>query len=581
MKIPLKAYFRFFSKYLKQQKKQLILLIFLLATSVGISLLNPQIIAKFIDMVIDKKPTEDLLRIAILFILLAFLQQIVVLLSTYVSQNIGWKSTNQLREDLINHCINLDMTFHKQYKEGELIERLDGDVTNLFNFFAKLFLNLINNLSLLVGIIVLLFIKDYRVGIAMLSFSLLAIFILSKFHKISVPRWINNSQKRSEFYGFIGENISSVEDIKTSGAISYTMFRFYEIIKEWLKDTKKSNMMYGYMWGITLIIFASGYGIAFGLGGYLYTAGVLSIGSVYLIISYTDLLNRPIEQIRIQLQDLQRAGASIKRIEDLFSIKSNLIDGEISLQESEPFELVFNQVYFKYDDNEHVLENISFHLNKGEVLGLLGRTGSGKTSLARIVARLYDVSGGKVLLNGINIQDIKLKNLRNKIAYVTQEVQLFAASIRNNLTFFNKNIEDQVILEAISTMGLQAWFDKFENGLDTFIDSEGSSLSGGEAQLISFIRVFLKKPNLIILDEASSRLDPITEKLMEKAFSQLLVGRTCIIIAHRLKTIERADKIIILDNGEIIELGDRFKLANDSQSKFYNLIKIGIEEVLA
>ncbi len=579
MKIPIIRYFKLFKKYLNQQIKQLILLTILLLLTVGVSLVNPQILSRFIDMAVAKSPAKSLTMMAAIFIGLAIFQQFLLIWSTYLSQNIGWIATNALREDLITHCMHLDMTFHKSHKPGELIERLDGDVTSLFNFFAKLFLNFLNNVALLIGIIVLLFMKDYRVGIGILLFSIVAMVVLTLFQKIAVPRWINDRQKSAEFYGFIGEQITSIEDIKSSGAISYVMYRFYQFIKGWFKVRNKALMTYGYIWSITLLIFVGGYVISFSLSSYLYTSGIISIGSVYLIIRYTDLLERPIEQIRVQLQDLQKAGASIMRVEELLSLTSNLKDGNEEIEKKQ-LSLSFRNVNFKYEDGKKVLENISFHLEAGQILGLLGRTGSGKTSLARLIMRLYDIESGEIVFNDQLIQNIKLVNLRKNIAYVTQDVQLFSASIRDNLTFYEPSINDETLLASIDYMGLTEWFQKLPNGLDTMIDSEGSSLSAGEAQLLSLVRVFLNDPQFIILDEASSRLDPITEQFIEKAINKLLIDKTVIIIAHRLKTIERANDIMILEEGNVIEYGKRQSLLNNKESRFYALLKTGIEEVL-
>jgi ABC-type multidrug transport system fused ATPase/permease subunit len=187
---------------------------------------------------------------------------------------------------------------------------------------------------------------------------------------------------------------------------------------------------------------------------------------------------------------------------------------------------------------------------------------------------------GDILINDINIKDIKLDSLRGNLAYVTQDVQLFHAAIRDNLTLFESKISDEAILNALDDIGLSEWIMSMPEGLDTILDSEGASLSTGEAQLMAFIRVFLKDPGLVILDEASSRLDPITEKYMENAIDKLLKNRSCIMIAHRLSTLMRADDILILDNGEVVEYGPREKLLEDENSKYYKLLQKGIEEVL-
>jgi ATP-binding cassette subfamily B protein len=580
MKISAKKYLKLFSKYLKPQLPQIIILAILLGISVGINLLNPQILGRFIDMAEEGDSSRSLTIAALIFIGAAVLQQLIVIATTYVSQNVGWATTNSLRADLVRHCLHLDMSFHKSHQPGELIERLDSDVTALFNFFSKLFLNVFNNMILLAGIIILLFREDWRIGLGLSIFAVIAIIILWKIESYAVPNWVEARKIEAKFFGFIGEQITSTEDTKSSGAISYVMYRFFQFLREWYPIRKKASMMYCLMWTTTLSMFALGYAVAFGIGGYLWQKGIISIGTVYLIINYTDLMSRPIEQIRTQLEELQKAGASIIRIEELFSLQSKLIDGNEAIIAEGPLFVEVENLNFEYDADAPVLNHVSFKLKPGKTLGLLGRTGSGKTTLARLIVRLYDPTQGVVKLGGQRLCSLRLTDLRNRIAYVTQDVQLFHATVRDNLSFFNPYISDESILSAIDNMGLTEWFKKLNDGLDTMLDANGGGLSAGEAQLLAFVRVFLRNPDLVILDEASSRLDPITEQLMENAISRLLTNRTCIMIAHRLCTVQRADEILILDNGSVLEYGSREALSKDLNSHFHQLLQTGLEEVL-
>jgi ATP-binding cassette subfamily B protein len=227
-----------------------------------------------------------------------------------------------------------------------------------------------------------------------------------------------------------------------------------------------------------------------------------------------------------------------------------------------------------------VLHDVSFHLAPGRVLGLLGRTGSGKTTLTRLLFRLYDPVAGTIRLGDTDIRDLAFADLRARVAVVTQDVQLFQASIRDNLTFFSPRIGDDQLETALRDLGLWEWV-LARGGLDAVLSSGGQGLSAGEAQLLAFARVFLKNPGLVILDEASSRLDPATERLLERAMRRLLQGRSAIIVAHRLGTVQRADEILILDGGHIAEQGPREQLAADSGSTFYRLLRTGMEEALA
>lgn len=573
-------YFKLLSKYMKHLWVQFAMLIILLAGSIVLQLVNPQIIRFFIDAATKGKPQQMLTMAAVFYIGAAVLQQILNLGDTYLCQNIGWTSTNELRLDLAKHCLNLDMAFHKSKQTGEIIERIDGDVNNLFNFFSKLFISVLNNFILFIGIQLMLFREDWRVGVSISIFSVSALAILWKIQGLGVKYWKKNRETEAKLYGFLGEHITGTEDIRSMGASNSVMKRFFKIIQDWYSARKKASMMSIYMWMITDGVFAVGNVLALGIGGYLWSKGVITIGTAYLIFSYMNLLVRPIEEIRTQLEDLQKSGASIARIEELLRMKPAvkfLENDKIMIDESS---IKVENVFFGYEKDVPVLKNISFNVENGKVLGVLGHTGSGKTTLARLIVRLYDPISGQIKIGDNLLNEISLKELRTKVAYVTQEVQLFKATVRDNLTFFNIDISDETIMNAIEEIGIREWFDKLPSGLDTMLDAEGSGLSAGEAQLLAFVRVFLKNPKLIILDEASSRLDPATEQLMEKAIDKLLKNRSCVIIAHRLWTVHRADDILILENGNIIEYGSRKELENSFESKFHKLLQTGMEEVL-
>lgn len=581
MRENLMKYWRILGKYLRPQWLQVILLGILFFVGIGLQLTIPQIIRIFIDSAGAGEAISRLINIAVIFIGIALIQQIVSLGITYISQNIGWKSTNALREDLAIHCLKLDMTFHKKNRPGELIERVDGDVTAMFNFFSNLLVEVLSHITLIIGVLVLLYLENIYIGFTMTIFIIIAMFIMGRIHSFAVPHHIAVRKKVTNFYGFLGEALGSTEDIRSNGAVDKIIWKLKKIQKEWLPLQLKASLASMSMWTSTLLIFAIGNALVFGIGGVLWSKGIITVGTVYMIFHYTEMLSMPLREIQHQLTDLQKAGASVDRVEELLKIKSNIADLDGTTISDGPLSLEIDKLTFEYEEGLLTLDDISFELQPGKVLGILGRTGSGKTTLARLITRFYDASKGKIKINDDLINNISLRNLRNKVAFVTQDVQLFNASIRDNLTFFNNEINDEKIYEALKYMGLDEWFGNLPNGLDTIIKSDGGGLSGGEAQLIAFVRVFLKNPGLIILDEASSRLDPLTERLMEGAIDKLFENRTAIIIAHRFQTVERAHEIIILEKGKIVEHGNRLELSQNDKSYFFKLLQEGIKEVLA
>jgi ABC-type multidrug transport system fused ATPase/permease subunit len=247
---------------------------------------------------------------------------------------------------------------------------------------------------------------------------------------------------------------------------------------------------------------------------------------------------------------------------------------------SGPLAVQLDHVTFSYEDGESVLHDLCFSLQPGETLGLLGSTGSGKTTITRLLARLYDPVTGSIRLDGVDLRDASEGDLRRRVGVVTQDVQFFRATVRDNLTFFRGDIDDGDIVKVFRRLDLGDWYRTLPDGLDTPLGPGGIGLSAGQAQLLAFARVFLRDPGLVILDEATSRLDPATEGYVEHAVDRLLEGRTGIVVAHRLRTVARVDRIMILEGGRIAEVGRRVDLLQDPSSRFNALLRVGLEEVL-
>jgi ATP-binding cassette subfamily B protein len=477
------------------------------------------------------------------------------------------------------------MSFLNKHTPGEMIERIDGDVEILSVFFSQFVLQVLGNGILLVGVLVLLFREHVYVGLALTVFVVVTLLVLNRLRHAVVPYWKAARESSADYFGFLEERLAGTEEIRASGAKPYVMRRFFELLRAWWQKTVRASLMGILARRVSWFLFTIGTAISLIIGANLYLAGLLTIGAVYLIFHYAAMLSHPMERISEEFERLQQAGASIARIQELLQTESKLEQRpDQATLPAGPLAVTFANVSFAYAsadaDHEFVLHDLSFDLAPGRVLGLLGRTGSGKTTLARLLFRLYDPGVGRVLVGHTDVREVALNDLRRRVGMVTQNVQLFQATVRDNLTFFDHTVPDAQLISVIHELGLTRWYESLDDGLNTVL-AAGGGLSAGEAQLLAFTRIFLKAPGLVILDEASSRLDLGTEQLIERAIDRLLQDRTAIVVAHRLATVHRADEIMILEGGHIQEHGPRERLASDPDSRFYRLLQTGLEEVLA
>jgi ATP-binding cassette subfamily B protein len=576
---PVRSYIRLLYSYLRRQKLRVAMLTLAIFVAIVLKLLGPQLIRSFLDRAIDGAPSGVLVPIAGWFIAIAFAQQLFSVAATYLAEQVGWTATNEMRADLASHVLDLDMGFHKEHTPGEMIERIDGDVTAQADFFSAFAIRVLGNAILMAGVMAMLWRENLWVGLGITLFFTVALGAMLWIQAWAVPRWKQVRARSAEMMGLVGEQLGGTEDIKGNGGVGYMLRRFTEILRAWLPDQVSGRFGFAALWATHIANYLVGTVLVFWLGSVFFGNGTLTLGSVYLIFSYTEMSRHPMEEIREQMERFQKAAAGISRVSGLFEMTSALDTSGTDPIPAGPLRVEIDDVLFGYD-HEVVLNGLSLDLAPGRVLGVLGRSGSGKTTMARLLTRLYDPLHGAVRLGGVVISDAEIHSLRRHVGMVTQEVQLFRATIRDNLTFFDGSIPDQRLREVLDELGLAEWLDSMPDGLDTRLESGGTGLSAGQAQLLAFTRIFLENPGLVILDEASSRLDPATEKLIERAVDRLLRGRTGIIIAHRLATVTRADDILILDDGAVIEYGARAELAADPASRLSQLLVTGMEEVL-
>ena len=575
--------------YLRHRRGTVTLLGALLLASTGAQALTPLIVRHVIDSAMTGAALADLVWWGAAYGGAATLAFAITVVATFLSVRIGWQSTNALRVDLLRHTVRLDLRFHHSHSPGEMIERVDGDITLMSNYFAEFVVQIVGNALVIIGVMAVIFSQDWRVGAVMTGFVVVSWSVLLAMRSIGVEQWQRTRQASGELFGFLEETLTGMEDIHTSGGQPFVIRQFYRLTRRFLRHQIKAAMRTNVMVNSWLMVDTLGYAVGLGLGALLYLNGWATLGVAYLVFHYAGMISRPLRVVVWQMEDLQRAAAAARRAVRLFRERSALPAPPAHFTGGSrraalapgPLAVDFDAVTFGYDPANPVLEEISLHLPAGEVLGLIGRTGSGKTTLSRLLFRFYDVDGGSVRLGGHDVRALDLAALRARLAMVNQRVDLVHGSVHDNLTLFDTALPDARVQEVLDDLGLGSWWRALPHGIHTELAGQNAELSAGQAQLLAFGRAFLlSAPGVVVLDEASSRLDPGTERSIERAVDRLIAGRTAIIIAHRLATVMRADWIALLDGGRLAEFGRRTHLLADPASGLSQLLRHGSEEVL-
>lgn len=572
-----RPYIDLLARYVKPHWLHVLALALLLLGATALQLAAPQMIRHFIDTAVEGGPVSTLYLAAGLFLAISALRLLLDGAAQYLGTDLAWRATNSLRADVADHVLRLDMSFHSAHRPGDLLERIDGDVEALSTFLSRFAVTLLTGALLAAGLTAVIFVEDWRFGIIIAVWVVLFSFGSPKLLGLSAPSWRREAEARADLFGFVGERLSGITDIQKLGAAGNVRSRFHNVTWVRFKAAVRATVVSHMAWGASHSLGSLRLAAALLLGAYLFLQGEVSIGTVFLMYYYSAMAGMPIAFILYDLNDLQRARAGVARTYELLSTKARIEDGTGEAIPDGPLSVAFENVSFSYSAGTPVLRGVTFRLAPGATLGLLGRTGSGKTTISRLLFRFYDPEKGAVRLGGTDIRGASVADVRRRLGLVTQEVQIFHASLRDNVTLFDSSISDDAIVDALGGLELGGWFESLPHGLDTEIDPAG--LSAGEAQLVAFTRVFLRDPDVIVFDEASSRLDPATEALIEGAVRRLLHGKTAVVIAHRLATVQRLDRIVIMEEGRVAEHGERKALAADGASTFSRLLRTGLEEV--
>lgn len=571
---------RAFLRLVAVHRARLTLMSLVLAVAGALPLAGPLLIAAFIDEAADGATNERLLFLAGVYVAMGLSRQLISVAVSWTAADLAWRVTNELRSELATHVLGLDLAFHRGTSPGELVSRVDGDVTALSEFISNFFVKAVAAVVTLIGLVIVVVFRDWRVGLGLAAYLAIATITVFLVRNRAVDEAADEQAATGRMLGEVEERLTGADDLRSNGGGSHAVATFQVASSRVLSSALARERQAVGLWIISNAVFVIGGLVILGVDAALLRNGSITLGTAYLLFQYTQILREPLSQLADEMERVQRAAGGMVRTLQLLSERSSMPAAGTTTPPPGALALALDQVSFTYDDEDEpvpVIDNLTFDLAAGRSLGVLGRTGSGKTTLSRVVLRLVDPTSGDVRIGGVSLRDMPLEHLRSRTGVVSQDVHLFAASIRDNLRLFDERVDDTMVKGALSELGLLDWVERMPRGLDTELGPAGEGLSAGEGQLIALTRLFLRSPDLVLLDEASSRIDPETELRVTQAIDRLTAGRTAIVIAHRLSTVERLDEILVLEQGRLLEHGTTAQLRADPNSRYAQYLAAGTQ----
>lgn len=514
-----------------------------------------------------------ILRAALLYLLMLLIGFILNYMDTWMLQKMGQKIIYQMREEVFTHIHNLSLTFFNSTPVGKLVTRVSNDTEAINELFSSILVKLFKNTVKIVGYAVVMISIDVRM--AGLSFLLLPVvtFLTFLFQILSRKAYQITRTKITDLNTFLSEHISGMRLIQIFAREEAKYKQFKGKSQELFEANWREVMIFAifrpaiYLTSILAMV------IVIGGGSYWVLQGTLSLGTLFIFISYISSFFEPIQDLAEQFGTLQSSLASAEKIFSVLDVKPEITSPASPVPVQIKGRIEFRHVWFAYEKDDYVLKDVSFVIEPGQKIAFVGATGAGKSSILNLIGRYFDIQKGEILIDGVNIRDIDTDVLRRAIGQVQQDVFIFTGDIKNNISLNNEEISLEQIQTAAQTVGADSFIQKLPGGYDEPVTERGSTLSAGQRQLLSFARTLAYDPTILVLDEATANIDTETESLITKALERLMEGRTTIMVAHRLSTIQHADKIIVMHHGEIREQGSHQELLhkNGLYRKLYDL----------
>lgn len=547
--------------YIKPYRKYVIIAILMNIVVSSLGPLRPYLTKVAVDDYIVKSNYHGLIIISLVLFVTLLLQAAIQYFLTYYTQYLGQKTIYDLRIQLFKHTQKLALRFFDRTPIGRIVTRTTNDVEALSELFSSGIVMIFSDIFTIVWILVFMFAMDIKLSLVTLSVFPVLIYGTFLFRRKARESYRDVRLHLARLNSYMQEHITGMNVVQIFRKERDELKRFLSINSDYKGANVKSVMYYALFYPGVEILSSIAVGLIIWYGGGEIIRNALTIGDIFAFLQFTEMFFRPIRDLSEKYNIMQTAMASSERIFRLLDNQTfvNNPDNPVVLDKVNGG-IEFKDVYFAYNDDEYVLKNISFKINPGETIAIVGHTGAGKTSIINILSRFYDIQKGSILLDGIDIKTIDKRELRRYISIVLQDVFLFSGTIKSNINMNNDDILFEKVKEAAKFVGADKFIDALPKKYDEEVKERGSTLSVGQKQLISFARALAYDPKILVLDEATSSIDTESEILIRRAIEKLLVGRTAIVIAHRLSTIQSADKIIVMHKGEIRETGNHQEL---------------------